>query len=63
MRTRIRPETRMQCRVCWFVYDPAEGLPDWGVEPGTPFEELPADWACPDCGHPKAAFLPADGSL
>lgn len=60
MLARIRPDTRMQCRVCWFLYDPAEGLPDWGIEPGTPFGELPADWTCPGCGQPKAAFLPAD---
>ena len=60
MLARIRPDTRMQCRVCWFLYDPAEGLPDWGIEPGTPFGELPADWTYPGCGQPKAAFLPAD---
>ena len=29
------------CTVCGYVYDPAEGDPDNGVEPGTAFEELP----------------------
>ncbi|MBS1374418.1 MAG: rubredoxin [Sutterella wadsworthensis] len=51
----------MQCKVCWFVYDPEEGLPEFGIEPGTPFNDLPEDWTCPECGHPKASFIPAEG--
>ena len=27
--SRIKPETRMQCKVCGFVYDPAEGCEEW----------------------------------
>ncbi len=57
---RIGPETRMQCKVCWHVYDPAEGCPEAGAEPGTPFSELPGSFTCPDCGQPKEAFLPMD---
>ena len=37
------------CTVCDYVYDPAAGDPDNGVEPGTP-RELPDDWVCPVCG-------------
>lgn len=48
----------MQCKVCWYVYDPKEGCPEWNIPPGTPFRELPEDFTCPDCGHPKTAFLP-----
>ncbi|RZN63195.1 rubredoxin [Methanonatronarchaeum sp. AMET6-2] len=44
------------CTVCQYVYDPAEGDPEGGVEPGTPFEELPDDWVCPDCGVGKDMF-------
>ena len=29
--SRIKPETRMQCKVCGFVYDPAEGCAEWQV--------------------------------
>ena len=25
MSSRIHPETRMQCKVCWYIYDPEEG--------------------------------------
>ena len=47
---------RYRCMVCSHVYDPAEGDPASGVKPGTAFEELPEDWACPDCGATKADF-------
>lgn len=46
------------CTVCGYVYDPALGDPEHGVAPGTPFEQLPDNWACPDCGVPKADFEP-----
>ena len=41
-----------------YIYDPAAGDPDSGIPPGTPFEDLPADWACPDCGAGKVDFIP-----
>lgn len=41
---------------CGYIYDPAEGDPDNGVAPGTPFEDLPEDWVCPNCGLPKSEF-------
>ena len=44
------------CTVCGYVYDPEVGDPDNGVEPDTPFEELPEDWVCPACGVGKDMF-------
>jgi rubredoxin len=44
------------CTVCGYVYDPKEGDPDSGIEPGTAFEDLPDDWVCPVCGAPKEDF-------
>ena len=41
---------------CGYIYDPAEGDPDNGVAPGTPWEEVPEDWVCPTCGLGKDAF-------
>jgi len=41
---------------CGYVYDPAEGDPEQGVEPGTPWEKVPADWVCPTCGAEKEYF-------
>lgn len=34
------------CTVCDYIYDPAVGDPDSGIEPGTAFEDLPDDWVC-----------------
>ncbi|AEE13067.1 MULTISPECIES: rubredoxin [Porphyromonas] len=48
------------CDVCGHVYDPAEGDPDSGIAPGTPFEDLPDDWECPLCGVSKDQFSPME---
>jgi rubredoxin len=45
-----------RCQACSYVYVPAFGDPCAGIPAGTPFEELPDDWACPECGLPKAQF-------
>lgn len=47
--------TKYRC-VCGYVYDPAKGDLDHGIKPGTTFEDLPADWVCPDCGLGKDHF-------
>lgn len=47
---------RYVCEPCGWVYDPAEGDPDAGIVPGTPFAELPEDWVCPVCGATKDQF-------
>ncbi len=44
------------CNACGYVYNPAEGDPDHGVAPGTPFDKVPADWVCPLCGVGKEEF-------
>lgn len=44
------------CNLCGYVYDPAEGDPENGVAPGTPFENLPDEWVCPMCGASKDEF-------
>lgn len=46
------------CTLCQYVYDPAKGDPDSGVEPGTAWEDLPDDWFCPLCGASKDDFEP-----
>jgi len=58
--TRYNKEERIMdkyvCQVCGYVYDPANGDPDNGIEPGTAFEDLPDDWTCPVCGVSKDEF-------
>ena len=46
------------CKVCSMIYDPKDGDPDSGIEPGTPFEAIPDDWCCTICGARKASFVP-----
>ncbi|MDF1578206.1 MAG: rubredoxin [Desulfurivibrionaceae bacterium] len=41
---------------CGYIYDPDEGDESTGIEPGTAFEDLPADWVCPVCGAEKEEF-------
>lgn len=51
------PGTRVwQCMLCAFVYDEAKGMPDEGIAPGTPWEEVPETWFCPDCSASKSDF-------
>ena len=47
---------KWRCIVCGYIYDPAEGDPDNGVQPGTAWEALPDDWVCPVCGAAKDQF-------
>ena len=42
--------------VCGWEYDEQLGDPDNGIAPGTKFEDLPDDFACPLCGVGKDSF-------
>lgn len=44
------------CQICGFVYDEAVGIPEAGIAPGTPWEDVPHDWVCPLCGASKDEF-------
>ena len=51
------PGTRQwQCYFCAHIYDEAQGDPEHCIAPGTPWEEVPDDWFCPDCGAGKADY-------
>ena len=52
--------TRLECKVCWYVYDPTLGDPVWQIAPGTPFAELPDHWACPHCAGERNQFMALD---
>ena len=49
---------KYQCLPCGYIYDPELGDPDTGIAPGTAFEDLPDDYACPLCGATKSDFEP-----
>lgn len=56
-------ETVWQCQTeeCGYMYNPLLGDPDHGITPGTPFEDLPEDWVCPNCASPKSSFIKRQG--
>ncbi len=56
----VKNMKKYKCLVCGYIYDPAVGDPDNGVEPGTSFENLPDDWVCPECGAGKDQFEPVE---
>jgi rubredoxin len=45
------------CDECQYVYDPEEGDKWLELPPGVPFETLPEDWECPECGASKDRFF------
>ena len=47
---------RYLCLICGLIYDESAGWPDDGIEPGTKWENVPENWACPDCGAGKEDF-------
>ena len=54
---RLSSDTKLECKICWWVYDPSLGDPSADVAPGTPFSALPAHWRCPECDGEAAQFL------
>jgi rubredoxin len=47
---------KWECLACGYIYDPSKGDSDGDIPPGTPFEDLPDDWVCPECGAGKDMF-------
>jgi len=47
---------KYKCLMCGYIYDPAKGDPDSGIEPGTSFADLSDSWVCPECGAAKDEF-------
>ncbi|HET7121666.1 MAG TPA: rubredoxin [Solirubrobacterales bacterium] len=49
-----------ECDSCGYRYEEEAGHPREGFPPGTPWSQVPDDWACPDCGvRDKVDFEPA----
>ena len=44
---------KYMCEICGYIYDPAENN-------DIPFESLPPDWVCPECGVDKGQFEPVE---
>ena len=51
---------KWECLVCGYIYEPEKGDPDGNIAPGTPFEDIPDSWVCPNCGVDKTQFKKLD---
>lgn len=51
-----KTERKWMCANCGYIYEQQKGDPDGGITPGTPWEDIPEDWKCPDCGAAKSDF-------
>ncbi|MEM9168471.1 MAG: [NiFe]-hydrogenase assembly chaperone HybE [Pseudomonadota bacterium] len=58
---RLNADAVLECGVCWYAYDPADGDETRDVPPGTPFAALPDDWRCPCCDAAPSKFMVKDG--
>jgi electron transfer flavoprotein alpha subunit/rubredoxin len=45
------------CNGCGYEYDQKLGDPQSDTMEGTPFEMLPFEWVCPECGEEKTQFI------
>ncbi|MBN8413581.1 [NiFe]-hydrogenase assembly chaperone HybE [Halomonas litopenaei] len=54
---RLDDNARLECKICWYCYDPALGDSSRQIAPGTPFSRLPADWRCPGCDGDRQQFM------
>ncbi len=54
---RLDPHSRLECKICWWIYDPAEGDAVWQIPADTPFYNLPPHWQCPVCDGDKSQFM------
>jgi len=55
--------TLWKCDICGWIYNEKYGMPEDGIAPGTPFEAIPDDWYCPECGVSKLDFSPLNQRL
>jgi rubredoxin len=44
------------CKTCGYIFDEEKGDEEYGIAPGTKFDELPDDFECPLCGVGKDEF-------
>lgn len=58
----LSDSSRLECKICWYVYDPAQGDDVWQIAVGTPFSQLPEHWRCPECDGDKDQFMVLDNA-
>ena len=47
---------KYRCSACGYLFDEDIGCARRGIAPGTPWEEVPENFMCPDCCESKGQF-------
>lgn len=55
--SKLEDNSLLECKICWYIYDPAKGDEYWQIQPGTPFSKLPDHWSCPNCDGKREEFM------
>ncbi|KHT58016.1 nitric oxide reductase [Photobacterium gaetbulicola] len=58
----VAASPKMLCTVCNWIYDPALGEANQGIEVGTCWSDVPESFLCPECGLGKDVFEPVKGA-
>ncbi len=58
--SRLSDNMVLECKICWWQYDPETGDDYWQIPPGTPFSALPEHWSCPNCDGRREDFMVVD---
>lgn len=59
---KLSDNSLLECKICWYLYDPEQGDEYWQISAGTPFSRLPEHWTCPNCDGGKAGFMVVEAS-
>ncbi|WP_372885500.1 rubredoxin [Shimia sp.] len=59
--SKLSDRSVLECKICWWQYDPKTGDTYWQIPPGTPFSKLPEHWSCPNCDGRREDFMVVDG--
>ena len=51
----------LECKICWYQYQPDQGDEFSQIPAGTPFSQLPDHWRCPECDGDKDQFMVVEG--
>lgn len=54
---KLEDTDHLECKICWYEYDPTKGDEYWQIPPHTPFSQLPDHWSCPECDGKRQEFM------
>ena len=55
-RVSVADSKTWMCLISGWIYDETQGAAEHGITAGTPWEQVPMNWTCPECGARKEDF-------